>query len=146
VFSNSQEQILVTDLAIVVVEVLSDAEREAMEDGVAGAIDAAISTTPLVLTSKDVPPLPEIRDVVWCASFEVPKALAELPEWPHSGDFRPVTIYPKVLIQKVSVGWFHGLRLELAREAAREQDVGINFWQAPALKHALKSHGYPIAP
>jgi len=142
--NNPHDTILIGDLVIVHIERMSDAEVFAHSSGALGAVDSAIRSTRLTLTSKAIPAVSEMRDVIHCAVFEVPRELVEAPEWPAVDEFRPVVFFPKSLISQCRLGWFSGLELQLNREAASLQRLGVRPWNVPSLRRALTAHGYPL--
>jgi hypothetical protein len=154
------EHVVVTDFAILRVERRSEEERRQastillLAGAVVGPPLAALvdwaglpgGPTRLYLRPGATPSLDSIRDVFTCWSSEAPAELASHPRWPAVESFRPVTVYPRALIESVTLrhGLRGGLRLELRREAAREVRLELPAWSRRPVHAHLHRAGYPL--
>jgi len=144
--SNAFDEILITDLAVVVIEARTFEDLRA--GGAVGAlqsIDRAIGGSSVRLSNTTEIPLAQMRDAVSCAAMEAPEELRQLKEWPAVQPFCPLTIFPKGLVLKASTKWWGRLTLYLSREAAAEQSFDVRLWEVPRVKAALRDYGYNLA-
>jgi hypothetical protein len=159
VFRASSSYFVVTELALI------DVERKATQKGsraagmllgaaVGGAVGAAVGAglfaeddapTGNLLNlreSKPVPPLAEIDDVLTCDASDVPEELRSHPGWPVVDDERPVTFYPRSVVQIVLVGFTGDVRIR--PRYGESKRLGIDFWKVPRAKRALARAGYVV--
>jgi hypothetical protein len=152
--------VVVTDDAIITVERRSAEEQRqastvalAVGGGVLGALLAAIvdrvglpgGPTRLYLRPHDTPRLAEMTEVLTCWASEVPTELAEERGWPKVEGFRPVTFYPRAVIDSLTLSRWR-LTLTLKREAARQIDVTLAPWDYRKVRAHLHRAGYVVSP
>jgi hypothetical protein len=157
VCGGQHERLVVTDHALVLVQVSTAQDSQAVLAHVfGGLLGAAIaeqsggsllgggSQSVLNLgNAKAVPPLHHIQTVTTCFASEVPPELAESHGWPKVPDFRTVVFYPRTLISEVHVGWTGSVRAKLPGTGSDLRMVISPFavWKA---RDALRRWGYPL--
>jgi hypothetical protein len=91
---------------------------------------------------KPVPPFLEIDDVLTCDASYVPEELRSHPQWPQVDDERPVTFYPRSIVQIVAVGFTGEVRIR--PRYGEPKKIGVDFWKVPQVKRALAQAGYKV--
>ena len=150
--------VVVTDEAIITVERRSAEEaRQAsiaallVGGGMMGALLAALvdqlglpgGPTRLYLRPHATPGLAEMREVLTCWASEVPPELLNEHRWPRVEGFRPVTFYPRSVIESLVVTPWQ-LRMTLRREAARNIEVPLAPWAYRKVRAHLSRAGYVV--
>lgn len=152
------DYLVVTDLAIVRVERRSEEERRQASmillvvGGVIGPLLAALvewlglpgGPARLYLRPSATPELDEMRDVLTCWAADAPPDLIAHPSWPKVEPHRPVTFYPRSLIESVELSAWGGLLLVLRREAAREVRLAFPPWGRERVRRHLRRAGYAL--
>jgi len=152
--------VVVTDEAIITIERRSAEERRqastaalVVGGGMMGALLAALvdqlglpgGPMRLYLRPHATPALADMTEVLTCWASEVPPELLCERRWPRVEGFRPVTFYPRSLIESVVVTPWQ-LKMTLKREAARHVDIPL----APLAYRRVRAHlsraGYVLAP
>jgi hypothetical protein len=150
------DYLVVTDMAILRVERRSDEERRQASmivlvvGGVVGPLLAALvqwlglpgGPARLYLRPSGTPELHEMRDVLTCWAADAPAELIAHPRWPRVEPHRPVTFYPRSLIESVELLAWGGMLLTLRREAAREVRLSLPLWGRERVRRHLRSAGY----
>jgi hypothetical protein len=152
--------VVVTDEAIISVERRSVEEaRHAsiamliVGGGVMGALLAALvdrvglpgGPMRLYLRPHATPGLAEMTEVLTCWASEVPPELLNEHRWPRVEGFRPVTFYPRSVIESLVVTPWQ-LRMTLRREAARHIEVPLAPWAYRKVRAHLSRAGYAVTP
>jgi hypothetical protein len=152
------QYVVVTDEAIITVERRSSEERRQagtaaliVGGGVMGAVLAALvdllglpgGPTRLYLRPLETPPLSGMTEVLTCWAAEVPSELASERGWPSVEPFRPVTFYPRVLIESLDLTAWR-LKMTLRREAARVVTLPLYPWDLRRFRSHLQEAGYVI--
>jgi hypothetical protein len=152
--------VVVTDEAIITVERRSPEEQRhasmaalIVGGGVMGALLATLvdqiglpgGPMRLYLRPHATPGLAEMKEVLTCWASEVPPELLNEHRWPRVEGFRPVTFYPRVIIESLAVTPWQ-LRMTLRREAARTIDVPLAPWSYRKVRSHLARAGYALAP
>ncbi len=155
VCSGQHERLVITDHALVSVQVSPPQEKQAvlahLFGGVVGAAVANQSGSLLggsqsllnLGNAKAVPPLHQIQSVVSCFASEVPPELTTSDGWPRVADFRTVVFYPRTLIAEVHVSWTGAVEATLPGTGFHLQMTLSPFsvWKA---RDALRRWGYPL--
>jgi len=151
--------VVVTDEAIITVERRSAEERRqasiaalVVGGGMMGALLAALvdqlglpgGPTRLYLRPHATPGLAEMTEVLTCWASEVPPELLSEHRWPRVEGFRPVTFYPRAVIESLVVTPWR-LRMTLKREAARHVQVPLAPWAYRKVRAHLSRAGYAVA-
>jgi hypothetical protein len=151
--------VIVTDMAIIVVAP-DPGKTRAMRAGAAvaghiaaGAIGGALgrgvgpSVGGSLLNLGDgqaVPPLAHMTRTTTCWPSEVPDELSTLADWPRIAPGRPLTFYPRSVVDSVRLSWTGQLKITLVGQGL-DVEAGVNFWQVPKAKAHLMRAGYRIA-
>ena len=150
--------VVVTDEAIITVERRSEEERRqasiaalVVGGGMMGALLAALvdqlglpgGPMRLYLRPHATPSLAEMTDVLTCWASEVPPELLREHRWPRVEGFRPVTFYPRSVIESLMVTPWQ-LRMTLKREAARHIEVPLAPWAYRKVRAHLARAGYSL--
>jgi hypothetical protein len=98
----------------------------------------------LYLPRRPTPALGEMRDVVTCWAADVPDELLRSAQWPSVEPFRPVTFYPRSLIESIVLTRWGTLALTLRREAAREVHLTLPLLGRRRVVEHLHRAGYPV--
>jgi hypothetical protein len=150
--------VVISDPAIITVERRSEEELRQTRSiatslpSFAGPVVAAIADrvglpggpVKLYLRPSAVPPVSELTDVLTCWTSDVPDELTALPGWPKVESYRPVTFYPRAVIEGLMLSWWRGIVLTLAREAAREVAIPLPAWDRPRVRTHLLKAGYRL--
>ena len=152
--------VVVTDDAIITVERRSEEERRQASTaalivggGVMGALLATLvdqlglpgGPMRLYLRPHATPGVAEMTEVLTCWASEVPPELLNERRWPRVEGFRPVTFYPRAIIESLVVTPWQ-LKMTLRREAARQIDVPLAPWTYRKVRAHLSRAGYVLAP
>ena len=150
--------VVVTDEAIITVERRSAEERRqasiaalVVGGGMMGALLATLvdqlglpgGPMRLYLRPHATPGLAEMTEVLTCWASEVPSELLNERRWPRVEGYRPVTFYPRTLIESLVVTPWQ-LKMTLKREAARHIDVPLTPWAYRKVRAHLSRAGYAI--
>jgi hypothetical protein len=152
------DYLLVTDLAILHVERRSlEEQRQAgtillvMGAFVGPPLVALVewlglpgSTGRLYLRPSALPELEDMREVLTCWASDAPSELLSHSKWPRVESHRPVTFYPRSLIEKVALPAWGGMLLTLRREAAREVTLALPWWGRAGVRQHLRRAGYAL--
>jgi hypothetical protein len=151
--------VVVTDEAIITVERRSAEERRqasiaalVVGGGMMGALLAALvdqlglpgGPTRLYLRPHATPSVAEMKEVLTCWASEVPPELLNEHRWPRVEGFRPVTFYPRAIIESLWVSPWQ-LTMTLKREAARHIDVPLAPWAYRKVRAHLSRAGYAVS-
>ena len=151
--------VVVTDEAIITVERRSaEEQRQAsiaaliVGGGMMGALLATLvdqlglpgGPMRLYLRPHATPGLSEMTEVLTCWASEVPPELLNERRWPRVEGFRPVTFYPRSIIESLAVTPWQ-LKMTLRREAARHIDVPLAPWSYRKVRAHLSRAGYVLA-
>jgi len=151
--------VVVTDEAIITVERRSAEERRQASiaalivgGGVMGALLATLvdqlglpgGPMRLYLRPHATPGLAEMTEVLTCWASEVPPELLNEHRWPRVEGFRPVTFYPRAVIESLVVTPWQ-LKMTLRREAARRIDVPLAPWAYRKVRAHLSRAGYVLS-
>jgi len=152
--------VVVTDQAIITVERRSaEEQRQAstaalvVGGGMAGALLAALvdlmglpgGPTRLYLRPFETPPLASMTEVLTCWASEVPAELVEARGWPRVEGYRPVTFYPRGLIESLELTPWR-LTMTLRREAARMVTLSLYPWDQRPFRTHFAQAGYAVRP
>ena len=151
--------VVVTDEAIITVERRSAEERRQASiaalivgGGMMGALLATLvdqlglpgGPMRLYLRPHATPGLAEMTEVLTCWASEVPPELLNEHRWPRVEGFRPVTFYPRAVIESLVVTPWQ-LKMTLKREAARHIDVPLAPWAYRKVRAHLSRAGYVLS-
>ncbi len=157
VCSGQHERLVITDHALVAVQVSSPQDRQAVLAHVfGGLLGAAVaeqsagsflgsgSQSLLNLgNARAIPPFHHIQAVTTCFASEVPAELSESDGWPRLADHRSVTFYPRTLISEVRVGWLGSVEAMLPGTGFHLK-AAINPFSVWKARDALRRWGYPL--
>jgi hypothetical protein len=158
VCAGTHERLVITDHALVVVQVSTPEESQANVARVlfGGLLGAAVggdggsllgggSQSILNLgNGKPVPPLHHMLAVTTCFASEVPPELASSRGWPKVADFRRVTFYPRALIGSVTLSWAGALRATLP-VGGSDYETRVDLFSVWKARDALRRWGYPLS-
>lgn len=152
------DYLVVTDLAILHVERRSAEERR--QAGTILLVMGGLVGPPLValvewlgvpggparlyLRPSALPELDQMREVLTCWASDAPSELLSHPRWPRVESHRPVTFYPRSLIDSVALPAWGGMLLTLRREAAREVALALPWWGRKGVRRHLRRAGYAL--
>lgn len=123
-----------------VLSVLARSQTEAAGGAVALVGRAMEKRKADSVTPNAVPAnLGELQRVETCRAGELPKALLSAKGWPAVEAFRPVTIYPKRVIQAATASIWRGVVLTVNGMA---HPMAVQMWQVGKLKRHLAEAGY----
>jgi hypothetical protein len=157
VCSGQHERLIITDHALVTVQVSTTQESQRILAHVFGGLLGAAITehsegallgggSQSVLNlghGKAVPPLHYMQSVTTCFASEVPPELAESKGWPRVADFRTVVFYPRTLISEIRVGWTGSVEATLPG-TGHQLEMAINPFSVWKARDALRRWGYSL--
>jgi len=142
VASHETGYVVVTDDAVL--SVLSRSQLEAAGGAIGGAIGRNMEKRKAEVAAPVASPanLGDLTRIETCKVGELPKALVTSPGWPNVEAFRPVTIYPKRIIQKAGASVWRGVVLTVNGQG---HPFAVQMWQVGKVKRHLTEAGYRMA-
>jgi hypothetical protein len=146
VVGDANEQVVISDVAIVTLRRPMDAERAmAMQFGALGGLTVASQDKKADKQAAGLRPRPmeSIRGVVECKVAELPVEFTRAPGWPKAGAGMMATIYPKSEFKHLSVSLWRGIRFIL-HTSEKPKYIAVSMWNVSKVRKALSDSGYPL--
>ena len=146
VVGDANEQVVISDQAIVTLRRPMDAERAmAMQFGALGGLAAASQDKKADKQAASLQPrkLESIKGVVECKVAELPLEFTRTPGWPKAGAGMIATIYPKSEFKHLKISMLRGIRFEL-RSNPKPQYIPVSMWHVSKVRQALGDSRYPL--
>lgn len=138
--------VVLTDTAVL--SIISKSQLEAGSGAVGGVVASTIGRSLEKKKAEKAAPqalpanLGDLQRVETCRVADLPRAVVSAAGFPKVEGFRPVTIYPKPLIQVAKASIWRGLVLTMGNVP---HPIAVQMWQIGKLNRHLSAAGYRMA-